>query len=453
MVIRPPPDPDFGVSEEALFRFCVVSLVRTRIDGGLLPAHAVADVADMAHATLDGGSRRVSRRTVYRWIKAFAEDGLAGLEPAGRPRLETSRVLPARLTDFLRSEREADPLASAPELIRRAELRGILATADAVDRTTVWRAMVRMGLPTRRARGHDERDARRFSFPHRMQMVLCDGKHFRVGPERLRRVALFFLDDATRYCLHVIVGTSESTELFLTGVYECIRRFGLPLAWYLDNGPGFISDDTRIVFAQGLGIHLINGTAGYPEGHGKIERFNRTFKADLLRGLDGAIGVDPDCRALALRLAHHANHGYNQRPHESLGVSPQVRWDADPRALRFAESDADLRRRFVVRESRDVSKDNVIQHGGTLWEVPRGHARTTVTVHRQVLDGTLSILHEGRLVRLHPVDTTANAYARRAQARPTAEEPSVPPITAAMLAFERDLGPLVGPDGGFTDEE
>jgi hypothetical protein len=39
-----------------------------------------------------------------------------------------------------------------------------------------------------------------------MQMVLCDGKHFRAGAARLRRVALFFLDDATRMGLHVVVG-------------------------------------------------------------------------------------------------------------------------------------------------------------------------------------------------------------------------------------------------------
>ena len=242
--------------------------------------------------------------------------------------------------------------------------------------------------------------------------------------------------------------------LFLTGVYECIRSFGLALTWYLDNGSGFISHDSHAVFAKGLGIPLINGTARYPQGRGKIERFNRTLQADVLRGFDGALGVDPDCRALALRLAHHIEHGYNRRPHASLGdVSPQSRWDADPRALSFPDSDADLRRKFVVRETRDVSNDNVIQHGGALWEVPRGHARTTVVVHRQVLDGALSILHDGRLVRLHPVDLAANAHARRAQPTPNVEEPSVPPTTAAMLAFERDMGPIVGADGGFADQE
>ena len=43
--------------------------------------------------------------------------------------------------------------------------------------------------------------------------MLADGKHFRAGAARLRRVALFF-DDATRYGLQVLVGTAESSELF-----------------------------------------------------------------------------------------------------------------------------------------------------------------------------------------------------------------------------------------------
>jgi len=47
-------------------------------------------------------------------------------------------------------------------------------------------------------------------------MVLADGKHFRAGAKRLRRVALFFLDDSTRYGLEVVVGTAESAPLFLT---------------------------------------------------------------------------------------------------------------------------------------------------------------------------------------------------------------------------------------------
>ena len=53
----------------------------------------------------------------------------------------------------------------------------------------------------------------------------------------------------------------------MRGLHETLLRYGLMLALFLDRGPGFISDDTTAVLAK-LGVRLILGTAGYPEGHG-----------------------------------------------------------------------------------------------------------------------------------------------------------------------------------------
>jgi len=60
-------------------------------------------------------------------------------------------------------------------------------------------------LPLRRVPAKQEADQRRFAYPHRMMMVLADGKHFRAGPARKRVVAPFFLDDASRFGLGVVV--------------------------------------------------------------------------------------------------------------------------------------------------------------------------------------------------------------------------------------------------------
>lgn len=101
-----------------------------------------------------------------------------------------------------------------------------------------------MGLPTRYRASKHEDDTRRFAHPHRMNMVLCDGKHFRAGIHRLRRVVLYFLDDCTRMVLHAVVGTSENTLLFLRGLFEMVQRVGLLDGLYMDHGPGFIAYDT-----------------------------------------------------------------------------------------------------------------------------------------------------------------------------------------------------------------
>ena len=71
-----------------------------------------------------------------------------------------------------------------------------------------------------------------------------------IEEKRLRRVALFSLDDASRYALGVAVSTSESTQLFLRAVFDVLLEYGFMNALYLDHGSGFISDDTLEVFAR-----------------------------------------------------------------------------------------------------------------------------------------------------------------------------------------------------------
>jgi hypothetical protein len=231
-----------------------------------------------------------------------------------------------------------------------------------------------------------------------------------------------------------------------------VMRHGLMDALYLDRGPGFIADDTFAVLGQ-LRRPLIHGARRYPQGHGKIERFNQTADADVLRSLDDHPDVDPSCAALTLRLRHYLQR-YNDRPHESLdGACPRARWQADPRALRFPQDEATLREAFVVTEQRTVSSDHVIQFEGTDYEAPMGLAREKVLVRRQLLTGALSVLHDGRLVTLHPVDLARNARDRRGPRAARALPEQGPVKTAATLAYERDFAPVVDSDGGFSDKE
>ena len=446
---KPPPRTPLVLSPEALFRFQIVSAVRARALGAQGIEAAIREVAAHEHLTLDGQHRTVGVRSIYRWLAELKAQGANGLETARPQRAAVSKALPQTLLDFLRTEKSQDRHASVPELIRRAREHGVLGPLELADRTSVWRACRRMGLPLRHVPGKYEVDQRRFAYPHRMMMALADGKHFRAGVRRAKRVALFFLDDATRYGLGVVVGTTETAQLFLHGLHGVIRRYGLIDIVFLDRGPGFRADDTAAACHR-LEINLVLGRGQYPEGHGKIEKFNQTAQSQCLRSLPGAVDVDDDCGALELRLAHYLSR-YNQQPHEALdGRSPRERFEADTRPLRFPKDDDDLSDRFVVTETRKVSNDNVLPYEGTDYEVPRGHAGTQITVWRRLLTGQLLVLHDGRLCALHPVDLAHNAVSRRAQpSAPAPDDDEGAPPTAAQIAFTRDFAPVVGPDGGF----
>ena len=438
-------------SSEALFRYQVVSQVLAMQYRGQSRPKAVKAAALVTHQTCDNKPRRVSSRTIYRWLAAYESQGFQGLLPAKRNRSKDSLVLEPSLVEFFASEKNADQAASIPELIRRARIKGLIAPDSGIDCGTVWRALKRKGIDTGRRKSLKARDSRRFAYPHRMQMVLCDGKHFRAGAARLRRVASFFLDDSSRMGLHVVVGASESAGLFLRGLYEMILSYGLPDSIFLDNGSGFIADDTVDAIRK-LGILLIRGTAGYPEGHGKIERFNRTVPQQALRFYDGNPDIDPGFSALELRLIHFLRRQYNMASHESLlKKTPWSCFHGDIKPLRFADSREQLRQAFVLNVLRRVSNDNVVSLDGVYYEVVRGYAGSRLMPYRNMLDGSISMIHDGSLMRLCVLDPHKNARSKRANPRPKIKEDKneILPKSSAQLAFENDMSPVVGPDGGY----
>lgn len=428
------------VSAEALFRHQTVAAVLALTILRYSRPDAIEQVVAKVHLTETGAARRVTARTLYRWLASYEHGGMAALEPVRRT--PKCRALPKELLDFLRAEKHTDPDASLPEVLRRAVERGVIPNVGSVDRSTLWRAATRMGVPTTARKAKALTDMRRFAHPHRMRVVLVDGKHFRAGPGRLKRVAFFFLDDCTRRVLWVVVGASENSALLLRGLFHLICHFGLMDLLYFDLGPGFNSDDTHSVCARLL-LPYIHGRAQYPEGHGKIEAFNKTAHHDALRGMPRP-DVDPAFGSLELRIRHYLDTQYNPRPHESLsGKSPLECWDADDRELRFPRDVEALKERFILTESRRVSADNVVSIDGTFYELPIGYARSCIPVQRHLLTGAIKIVHQQRLIDLHPVDLTRNAEERRAPVDPPREKAPEPPLTAAAMAFNRDFGPII----------
>lgn len=220
---------------DALFRYQVVSQVLSREHKGEPRPEAIDAVSKIVHLTIDYRRRLVSKRSIYRWIAAYEAEGFNGLLPVPREPV-ISYVLPDRLLEFIKEQKADDPCVSIPELIRRAEQLKVIPVGASIDRTTVWRSLQRLGLNTRRHKYPKKlRDSRRFAYPHRMDMVLCDGKHFRAGVGRSKRVALFFIDDATRMMLGVVVGTAESATLFLHGLHHIITTYGLMTSIFRDN--------------------------------------------------------------------------------------------------------------------------------------------------------------------------------------------------------------------------
>jgi transposase InsO family protein len=434
--------------QRAMARYAAVSHVLAKLAAGMSLATAIAKVAKSSFFEPSGRRMRLSQRSLYRWYAHYKRGGFAALTDASRGNVPSQVLAPAFL-DFMAQEKLLDPDASIPELIRRAEAKKLI-TKGSVKRSSAWRAAVKLNLPIFAEKGPKAKDMRRFAYAHRMQMVLCDGKHFRAGESRLYRVVFTFLDDASRYAISAVVGTSESGDLFMRGLMRALRRAGKMTLLYVDNGSGFTGHDVETVCSR-LGIALVHGAAGYPEGHGKIERYHQSLQQDLLRSFDANPAIDPALTALELRINHYLSDVYNRRPHEGLaGETPEARFGRDARELDMPDDFDALERLFVISKSRRVSRDNVVKVGGIAYEMPLGYAGKKVTLHRHSLDGSVSFADGQKLIKLHPVELTQNAKLKRLK-REKHRHPKQPrPVrTAADLIFEQTYPVIVAPKEEF----
>jgi len=432
--------------KRALVRYDVSTHVDMLVETGESLAGAVQKASLRSFDDHDGGQVQHSRSSIYRWYGLFKSGGIDAL--FDKPRPSPGPIFSPALLAYLKEEKVRDPEASIPEVIERAREKDIIGENERVDRTTVYRAARHFNLPLLRRRRNEATNMRPFAFEHRMMMVLCDGKVFRAGPGGLKRIALFFIDDATRYILDVFVGTSESALFFLSSLLSIILNFGVMSRLYLDRGPGFKANDTRKVVAN-IDIPLILATADYPEGRAKIERFNETVTQDVMRGLNKP-EIDPSCEALELRLRHYCRKRYNLRSHNGLNHRPpEDAFSNDSRPLSFPFNEEELRRMFYITTTPKVRRDNVVSCGGRIYEVPLGYTGRRITAYRDVLSGKIFMLHGGGFIELQPPDLGANARERRAKlpSVTTAE----PVTTAAEMHFNRDFVPIVTSDGGFSN--
>jgi len=430
----------------ALMRYDAAKYVEMLVQMGKTKSGAAEIASKKPLSDHKGGEKRHSFSSLIRWYDLYKAGGIDAL--FDRPHPSRGLTMDPGLLKFLIDEKHKDPEASIPEVIARARENDIVGKNERIDRTTVYRAARRLNLPLLRRIRSEATNMRPFAFEHRMMMILCDGKVFRAGPHGLKRIALFFIDDATRYILDVFVGTSETTIFFLSSLLSIISNFGVMSRLFLDRGPGFRSGDTKKVVAN-MDIHLILSTADYPEGRAKIERFNGTVTQDVLRGLNKP-EIDASCESLEIRLRHYCRERYNVRPHSGINNQhPEDTFSNDSRPLSFPYDEDELRRLFYVTTTPKVRRDNVLSCGGTIYEVPLGYTGRRVTTYRDVLSGKVYILHNGEFIELHPPDLAANARERRQKLSQTH---TVEPVTtAAELHFNREYDPIVEPDGGFPD--
>ena len=201
-----------------------------------------------------------------------------------------------------------------------------------------------------------------------------------VVGERVKRKTylIAFIDDATRVIPHAAFALSENTRTFLPVLKLAIEKRGLPQRLYVDNGANYRSRHLALVCAK-LGIALIHARPYRPQGKGKIERWFKTVRAQLLTRLTAEDTASLE--ALNRRLAVWLEGEYHHSPHRGLDARHAAgAVGADREAVRFPEPGLDLADVFLFEAERKVQKDRTVSLNGVVYEVDAALVGEKVTL-------------------------------------------------------------------------
>ncbi len=127
---------------------------------------------------------------------------------------------------------------------------------------------------------------------------------------------LNILDEGVREVLGIEIDTSLPAERVIRVMEQIAGWRGLPKAIRCDNGPELIAQ-SFVDWCNGRGIALLHIQPGKPNQNAYIERFNRTYRNEVL---DAYLFEDLD---QVREITHEWMIEYNeQRPHDSLGGLP-----------------------------------------------------------------------------------------------------------------------------------
>lgn len=309
----------------------------------------------------------ISRETGYRWIRRYAQQGVAGVvERSRRPRSSPQRTateIEQRVVE-LRRERPDWGARKLTSLLEREGLR--------LGVRTVHRILLRQGL----VRQEDQCSpaSNRFERAAPNELWQMDFKGPRgwdtpVGP-------LTVIDDHSRYALRLQATGSTQAAPVQRQLRETFQQCGLPEAMLMDHGTPWWNMQSvtgwswLTVWLMKLGIRLLFSAYRHPQTQGKIERFHGSLeRARQRRGWPS----DPGARQAWLDdFRWEYNH---LRPHEALAMStPATRWRPSGRSYQEAPH-WEYEPGAVVRQ---LGSQGQLWCRGRRWEISMALAREWV---------------------------------------------------------------------------
>lgn len=282
---------------------------------------AVTEVNDGVPVSEVAERYGVTRQTVTAWRKRYEAGGLDALaDQSRRPHFSPGRIAPdveALICEMRRHHRRWGARRIAYEL--KLEIGD-----QAPSRSTTHRVLVRNGLANSQEQQH-KRVYKRWAREAPMQLWQLDivGGVFLVDGREHKMLSA--IDDHSRFVVAATVLPVPSGPAVCDAFLAAITRWGVPFEVLTDNGKQFTGKFTRplpveVLFERicrenGITARLTKRRS--PTTTGKVERFHRTLRRELLDETGAFASIEAAQAAIDEWV-----HAYNTvRPHQSLDMS------------------------------------------------------------------------------------------------------------------------------------
>jgi transposase InsO family protein len=319
----------------------------------------------------------ISPSTAYKWLSRFEKSGAEGLNNRSR-RPKTS---PKRCAD----EVEKQILTASQEYAAwgARKLKRVLEDEGAVmpSVSTVHAVLQRHSRVDPKAA--EIKPFIRFEHEAPNDLWQMDFKgHISLAQGRCHPLTI--LDDHSRFSLCIAACINEQRGTVQEHLIRVFRRHGLPLRMTMDNGSPW-GDQTGVytaleVWLMSQGIKVGHSRPYHPQTQGKLERFHRSLKNEVLR----------DRHFIDLNDAQRAfdiwRDIYNQkRPHQALDMQvPATRYSSSPRDYQEQPAAPEYDEGDVVRK---VQVKGEIYWGNREYTVGKAFYGRSVAIRGTTEDG------------------------------------------------------------------
>lgn len=418
---------------EVSFRY---SILAPLVDPALSRAERRAyrkSIIERAHEHPTRGLIRVSARSLRRWVHEWKQRRLTGLRPKQRTD-QGPRILSGQMLDSAAELLRENPRRNSSFLIDELELQ-YPAFKGKIKTSTLNRHLRRLGVnrlvtddgssgrgPYKRFEAA-EANALWHSDVHHGPSAVFDGN--RILPTRI----IAWIDDFSRLCCHCEAYADECMPSLEDCWKKAIRKCGIPLRVYADNGAIYSGLQFNLICAD-LQIIRIPSPSYAPWMHGKIERWWGVSEDQFWSEMH-LLDALPIAKLNQL-LRAWVETEYHRRVHSQTQETPLARWERHRDKVRWA-TEGQLQRIFWLWTRRKVSSTATVQLFKNVYYVDPLFARRDVICRYDPYDlARIEIWDPRRPLRKLCEGTATPLLTRR---RETAPPP--PDIRKRSAAAER----------------